>query len=242
MILAVCGGKGGVGKSTVSLNLARELDAVVVDGDLTTPDLPWGRGPDLHDVLAGRASPIDAVERVGTVDVLPCGRTLAGARAADLERITDVVGPLDRRHSWVVLDCPAGLGADVGYQLFSADAAVLVTAPTRAGLVNALRTRQLARQLETPIVSAVLNKTTGDEVIRDRLERTIGAPTVPVERDADVARAQRTWQPVRDTAPDSPAVDAFETVAETITDAERDLKERRRRGAARSAGRRHRPH
>ncbi|QSG07660.1 MinD/ParA family ATP-binding protein [Halapricum desulfuricans] len=227
MILAVCGGKGGVGKSTVSLNLARELDAVVVDADLTTPDLPWGRGPDLHDVLAGRASPVDAVERVGTVDVLPCGRTLAGARAADLERIADIVGPLDRRYGRVILDCPAGMGADVGSQLFSADGAVLVTVPTRAGLSSALRTRQLARALETPVVSAVLNKSAGDEVIANRLERAIGAPTVTIERHGDAARAQRTWQPVRDAYPDSPVVEAFETVAETITDAERELKSRR---------------
>ncbi|MCU4718781.1 MinD/ParA family ATP-binding protein [Halapricum hydrolyticum] len=231
MILAVCGGKGGVGKSTVSLNLARELDAVVVDGDLTTPDLPWGRGPDLHDVLAGRASPLDAVERIGTVDVLPCGRTLAGARAADLERITDAVGPLDRRYGRVIVDCPAGMGADVGSQLFSADAAVLVTVPTRAGLSSALRTRQLARALETPVVSAVLNKSTDDEVIADRLERAIGAPAVTIERHDDVSRAQRTWQPVRDACPDSPVVEAFETVAETITDAERELRERSRRAS-----------
>ncbi|MFW5973812.1 MAG: P-loop NTPase, partial [Natrialbaceae archaeon] len=73
MILAVTAGKGGVGKSTVAYNLGAELDAVVVDADLGMADLPGSRGPDLHDVLAGRASPLEAVREAGPVPILPCG-------------------------------------------------------------------------------------------------------------------------------------------------------------------------
>ena len=83
MILAVTAGKGGVGKSTVAYNLGAELDAVVIDADLGMADLPTTHGPDLHDVLADRATPLEAVREEGPVDLLPCGRSLAGARAAD---------------------------------------------------------------------------------------------------------------------------------------------------------------
>ncbi len=140
MIVAVSGGKGGVGKSTVSLNLGRELGAIVVDADLATADLPRGSGPDLHDVLAGRADPLEAVEPIGSVRFLPCGRTLAGARASNLARLPRVVDRLERECGRVVVDCPAGLARDVGVQLECAHVSVLVTAPTESALVDAVRT------------------------------------------------------------------------------------------------------
>jgi len=111
MIVAVSGGKGGVGKSTIALNLGRELDAVVVDGDLTTADLPRGHGPNLHDVLAGRADPLEAIDRRDAVRVLPCGRTLAGARAADLTAFARVIDRIERAFGRVLVDCPRRAGA-----------------------------------------------------------------------------------------------------------------------------------
>ncbi|WP_207586491.1 MinD/ParA family ATP-binding protein [Halomontanus rarus] len=228
MILAVSGGKGGVGKSTVSLNLARELDAVVVDADLATPDLPSGRGPDLHDVLAGRATPTDAVERIGSVLVLPCGRTLAGARASDLATLRRTVETLDRQYGRVVVDCPAGLARDVGVQLHSADVAVLVTMPERAALLDAYRTRHLAHEVGTPIASVVLNRGTRPqhEALAERVEETFGTPTTILERRAAVAAANARGKPVRDVEPDSPAVDVLSTLARSVERCDRRRLER----------------
>lgn len=228
MIVAVSGGKGGVGKSTVSLNLGRELDAVVVDGDLTTADLPRGHGPDLHDVLAGRADPLEAIDRHQAVRVLPAGRTLAGARAADVTTLPPVLERIERECGRVVIDCPAGLARDVGHQLESAQLTVLVATPTESALADALRTRRLALDLETPVAAVVLNRADAAAVDRlaDRVEQTFGAPTIGIEERSAVADAQRRWRAVRDVYPNCAAVDAIRTVAQRIERCEKRLSDR----------------
>ena len=233
MIVAVVGGKGGVGKSTTAWNLGHELDAVVVDADLATADLPpgTGTGPDLHDVLAGSVDPIDAVEDVGPVSILPCGRTLSGARASNLETLDSALERLERAWEYVVVDCPAGLARDVGYELRSADIAVLVTAPTRAALVDGLRTAALAAELRTPVVAAVLNAADRErhETIVERLGRKLGVEATIVEAQDAVADAQAKWRPVREHDPDAQAVAAYGSIAERLEGVRTRLSGRRDR-------------
>lgn len=221
MILAVTAGKGGVGKSTVAYNLAAELDAVAVDADLGMADLPAGRGPDLHDVLAGRAAPIEAVRDGGPVSLLPCGRSLAGARAADPEALVGAVETVERHYDRVIIDSPAGLASDAGLPLLAADACVLVVRPTRTAIADGLRTRELARAIETPLARVALNRVTPDCIGRtttrsERIASALGAPVTRIPEAEVVARAQRAGQPVRSIAPDAGAVDQFDRLATAV--------------------------
>ena len=222
MIVAVAGGKGGVGKTTVAYNLGAALDAVVVDADLGMADLPRGRGPDLHDVLAGRAAPTEAV-RHGRVSLLPCGRSLAGARAADVRELAGALRTVASRAGDVIVDCPAGLRADVGVPLAVADACVLVASPRRFALADVVRTRELARELDAGLVGVVLNRTTGDDDPPvDALRRTLGAPVSAVPADPRVGRSVDDERPVVSAAPDSNAAAVFRSLGDAVRTCERE--------------------
>ncbi len=211
MILAVTGGKGGVGKSTVAFNLAVELDGVVVDADLGMADLPGGPGPDLHDVLAGRATVREAVRDVDPVAIVPCGRSLAGARAADIARLPAALDRLSRRYTPVLVDCPAGMRSDAGVPLDAATASLLVTQPREPALAAALRVRELSRVLGTPLAGVVLNR--WHDVDPAVVARTLGAPVTRLPESPALARAQRVGIPVAQLAPDSTAARQFAALA-----------------------------
>jgi len=212
VILAVCGGKGGVGKTTTALNLAAELDAVLVDADLGMADVPAGRGPDLHDVLAGRATAVEAVRESGDVAVLPCGRTLAGAREGDPRRLVDALRAVADAYGDVAVDCPAGLRADVGLPLLVADACVLVTTPDRAALADALRARSLAVELDAGLAAVAYNRASD---AREEVAAALGAPVVAVPSEDAVATAMAAGKPVA-AVEDGAAATRFAALAERV--------------------------
>jgi septum site-determining protein MinD len=219
VIVAVAGGKGGVGKSTIAYNLGAALDAVVVDADLGMADLPTGMGPDLHDVLAGRADPREAI-RTGPVELLPCGRSLAGARAADLTALQGAMAAVERERDRVVVDCPAGLRADAGVPLAIADAAVLVVSPRAFALADAVRTRELARELDAGLAGVALNRAC-EETLVEPIERTLGAPATTVPADPRLGESIQRAAPVSAVASDSRAAAAIRELATAVRRCER---------------------
>ncbi|MFB6111503.1 MAG: AAA family ATPase [Halobacteriaceae archaeon] len=217
MIIAIAGGKGGVGKSTVALNLAAVTGGVLVDGDLTMADLPRSSGPTLHDVLAGETPPVQAVRTDPALPVrlLPCGHSLSGARAADPRVLPETLDAIEARYGSVIVDTPSGLRADAGLPLYAADACILVTTEETATLADTMRTRALARELDCGLLRIVLNHAR-PPVETSAIHDTLGAPVIPIPTAPPVAEAMEHGLPVGAVAPGHEAVTAFETIGEAV--------------------------
>ncbi|HVS78818.1 MAG TPA: AAA family ATPase [Candidatus Saccharimonadales bacterium] len=125
-IVAVLNQKGGVGKTTTTINLAAYLakdgrSVLVVDAD-PQGNSTSGLGLDkqnlsatLYDVLFGRAQPAEAIHKVkANLFVLPSNANLAGAEvelvnvAGREAQLRGVLAGLD--YDYILIDCPPSLG------------------------------------------------------------------------------------------------------------------------------------
>ena len=124
-IIAVVNQKGGVGKTTTTVNLASAVGALgkrvlLVDTD-PQGNATSGLGVDkrrLADLVIGSAQPEQAVMHTGYrgVDVLPSSMQLAGAEIEMVDvnrresRLKAALAPLRDKYDYLFIDCPPSLG------------------------------------------------------------------------------------------------------------------------------------
>jgi flagellar biosynthesis protein FlhG len=172
-VMAVTSGKGGVGKTFVSANLAAALakrgqKVLVLDADLglANLDVVLNLYPKvtLHDVFSGKAKLEDAIiQAPGGFSVL-----LAGSGMVEYSRLTPeiradflrIIDGLTPHYDVVLLDTGAGISDVVLFAVSLASVVLVVATPEPTSLTDAYATiKVLANQQKRATIHMVVNQT-----------------------------------------------------------------------------------
>jgi ATP-binding protein involved in chromosome partitioning len=178
-VVAVLGGKGGVGKSTVAVNLALTLSAMghtvgLLDGDLNGPDIPHLLGvhprkrPRGDWRLAAIRPPADrqqASRRLG-LEVMSVGFVVnerAPIAATGHWLVSGLLRNLLFDVAWtadvVILDAPPGTGEEIQVMVreLPLSGGLFVTTPQDLAQMDAERTLAHLREHHVPVIGMVQN-------------------------------------------------------------------------------------
>ena len=236
-VLAVASGKGGVGKSTVAVNLAaalsaRGLSVGILDADVYGPSLPTMLGlsgkPDYVDgaIVPHEAFGLKAMS-VGLLTKADDAMIWRGPMASQAltQMLTQTrwgteAAPLDV----LVVDMPPGTG-DVQLTLIQKtplDGVVIVSTPQEVALADARRAHTLFQKVGVPTLGLIENMS-GDIFGRGGAEAEAGRLGVAylgdLPLDAGVREGGDAGRPVVLAQPDGEAAVRFASVAASVAEA-----------------------
>jgi len=240
-VLAISSGKGGVGKSTVSANLAaalaREGHRVgLMDADIYGPNIPrmFGRN-EKPEVQGGKIQPHEA----HGVKLMSLGFIVERDAPAIWRGpiIMKIIGQFLRDVAWgeldyFLVDLPPGTGdAQLSLtQIVRLHGAVIVTTPQEMAVGDSLRGAKMFERVGVGIVGIVENMSyfvcphceTRSEVFLEgggaRLAAELGVPLLgQIPLQAGMAELADRGEPIVVSQPDSPAGVAMRELARTVT-------------------------
>jgi flagellar biosynthesis protein FlhG len=237
-VIAVTGGKGGVGKTTIAVNLATSLAArgkqvMLLDGDLglANVDVFLGLTPrlTLADVLAGSCTLEEILlETPQGFKVVPAASGIA--QLAELDTLTHVglvraFGDITAKVDVMVIDTAAGISGSVLQFSQAAQQVLVVLCDEPASLTDAYALiKILSRDHGVKQFRVVVNEVRGrgmGQALFQRFERvatrflSVDLDYVgEIPEDAFLRRSIREQRPVVSAYPSAPAAIALKTLAQ----------------------------
>lgn len=235
--VAITSGKGGVGKSNLSVNLALELGALdkkvaLLDADfgLANIDLLLNISPQFHlgHVVKGLKDLSDiTIDVTENVSLIPSGSgfdDLANVTLAIHSYLFAKLRAMEQNQDFILIDTAAGIAENVAGVVISAEEVIVVVTPEPTSIVDAYATIKLIlRHSPGKQISIVVNSVVGvgdaervflqiHSAVRGFLGHEIEYLGM-IPRDANVGEAVREQVPVVQYAPDSPAARAIRLIA-----------------------------
>ena len=151
-VITITSGKGGVGKSTTTANVAAALaklgnKVVAVDFDIGLRNLDMILGLenrivyDVVDVMEERCNLAQAIikdKRVPTLHFLPASQT-KDKTVLDKDKVEKLINDLKKNFDFILIDSPAGIESGFEHSIYLADRALIVTTPEISAVRDADR-------------------------------------------------------------------------------------------------------
>ncbi len=244
-LVAVGSGKGGVGKSTVSVNLALALQQVggrigLVDADVFGPSIPGMLGLPLGQPLALESTPdkkVIPVDRHG-LKAISMGMLRGDDSPAILrgpmvgKYLTFFIGSVQwGQLDYLIIDLPPGTGDTqlTLAQSFPLSGAIIVTTPQDVSLRIARLGLRMFETVHVPILGIIENMSTftcshcgkDTDIFRrgggERMSRQLKVPFLgAIPLDADIVTGGDEGRPIVVDKPNSVAAQAYQAIAAAL--------------------------
>lgn len=226
-IYAVISGKGGVGKTTSTVNLGAALsefgqDVLVVDANLTTPNIGLHLGAPivpvtLNHVLLGKTEAVDAIyEHSSGLKVLPSSLSVRDLKKIKNDRLKGISKKLKKISDFIFLDSAAGLGEDAIGVIDAADEILIITNPDMPSVTDALKTIKVAEEKGKNVVGVIINKVRGDgfEMSLNSIKDMLEVPVLGIVPEAkEIRESLYKKSPVIKTHPGSSPAENYKEIA-----------------------------
>lgn len=229
-VIGILSGKGGVGKTVLTVNLSLAInqlgeDSTVVDADLQNPNLGLQLGfyeynLTIHDALERGISILDIVHLHSSgLKIVPASLSLERVYT-DPDRMKDLVQELEGH---VLIDSAPSLGRESAAALKACDEVLVVTNPEITAVSDSLRLIELARKMNREVLGVVVNRKQNKkyEIGNQEIEDTCKAPVIgTIPEDENVKKAISQGTPVLDHKPYSPSSIAIKEIAAAVLEKE----------------------
>lgn len=170
-VIVVTSGKGGVGKTTITANIATALarlgkKVLTIDADIGLRNLDMILGLenrivyDIVDVVEGRVPPEKAFvkdKRGLSLYLLPAAQT-KDKDAVKPDQMVDIVETVKEKFDYIFIDSPAGIEGGFKTAAAPAEEALIVTNPEVSSVRDADRIIGLLESMEKQKMNLVINR------------------------------------------------------------------------------------